>query len=60
MKTLAKVMCALLAGEEGPTVTEYAMMLALIIAICIVLIASIGNKVSAMFGDLNSGLPTGS
>ena len=34
-----------LKSEDGPTATEYAVMLALIIVVCITVITSLGNKV---------------
>ena len=60
MKTLATRTLDFLRGEDGPTVTEYAVMLALIIVVCIAAITLIGNKVKAMFTNLESGLPSGS
>jgi len=47
-------------SEEGPTATEYAVMLALIIAVCLGAITSIGQTVSTIFTTIDSGLPTGS
>ena len=60
MKTLAKKMCAFLRSEDGPTATEYAVMLALIVLICFVALTSIGNKAKATFLTLEGGLPDGS
>lgn len=37
--------------ENGPTATEYAVMLALIITICILAIRMLGTKVSAVYQD---------
>jgi len=47
-------------SEEGPTATEYAVMLALIIVVCIGAITSIGQTVSTIFSDVDAALPTGS
>ena len=47
-------------SEEGPTATEYAVMLALIIVVCIGAITSIGQTVSTIFTTIDNGLPTGS
>ena len=47
-------------SEEGPTATEYAVMLALIIAVCLGAITSIGQTVSTIFTTIDNGLPTGS
>ena len=60
MKTLVKRMHSFLRSEGGPTVTEYAVMLALIIAVCIAGISLIGDKVESIFTTITGGLPTGS
>ncbi len=38
-----------LRSEDGPTATEYAVMLALIIVVCITAVKAIGTKASAAF-----------
>ncbi len=48
-----------LVSEDGPTATEYAVMLALIIVICIGAISGIGETVSTIFTTVDNGLPTG-
>ncbi len=60
MKTLVKRMHSFLRSEDGPTVTEYAVMLALIIVVCMAGITLIGNKVKSIFTTITGGLPTGS
>lgn len=60
MKTLAQKMRSFFKSEDGPTVTEYAVMLAVIILVSIAVIALMGNKVKATFLGLEGGLPTGS
>ena len=60
MKTLVRKMRSFLRSEDGPTVTEYAVMLALIIVVCIATITLIGNKVKSVFTNIEGGLPTGS
>lgn len=45
-------------GEDGPTATEYAVMLALIIVAAIGAIQLIGAKVSDTFTSVESALPT--
>ena len=60
MKTLARRTLDFLHGEDGPTVTEYAVMLALIIALCFVTLTLMGNKAKATFATLEAGLPDGS
>ena len=60
MKTLVKKTMEFLRSEDGPTSTEYAVMLALIVAICFVVLTSIGNKAKATYTTLEGGLPDGS
>ena len=60
MKALIKTMRIFFSEQEGPTVAEYGVMLALIIVGCFAAITLIGNKVSTMFTNLESGLPDGS
>jgi pilus assembly protein Flp/PilA len=38
--------------EDGPTATEYAVMLALILAVIIVSVALIGTQTNTMYGNL--------
>jgi len=45
-----------LKSEDGPTATEYAVMLALIIVVCIATVKSIGTKANAAFGTVDSNL----
>lgn len=59
MNALVEQITSFLHSEEGPTVTEYAVMLAVIIVSCIVAVTLIGNKVSTMYTNLNTGLPDG-
>ncbi|QDT55961.1 Flp/Fap pilin component [Caulifigura coniformis] len=37
--------------EDGPTAVEYAVMLALIVAVCIAAIGALGNNTRMMFND---------
>ena len=57
MKTLIRTVRIFLREQDGPTVTEYGVMLVLVIVVCIATITLIGNKVQAMFTSLTSGLP---
>lgn len=43
--------------EEGATATEYAVMLALIIVICLGAISALGEKVSTTFADIEAAMP---
>ena len=54
MKSFRKGMKSLLVSEDGPTTTEYAVMLALIILVSIGAIALLGEKVEAVFTNINT------
>jgi pilus assembly protein Flp/PilA len=56
---LAKVK-QFLQSEDGPTATEYAVMLALIIIVALGAITALGSKVSTVFTNIESALPDGS
>ncbi len=43
-----------LVNEDGPTATEYAVMLALIIVVAIAAIQTLGTNVNATFEDVNA------
>ncbi len=49
-----------LKSEEGPTATEYAVMLALIIIVALGAIGKLGSTVSGVFTNVEAKLPTGS
>ena len=49
-----------LKSEDGPTATEYAVMLALIIIVAMAGITLLGAKVNTIFTNVETGLPTGS
>ena len=59
MKALMNRTKQFLVSEDGPTATEYAVMLALIIIVALAAITLLGNKVSTIFGNVQSNLPTG-
>lgn len=48
-----------LRSEDGPTATEYAVMLALIIIVALGAITLLGQKVNTIFTNVESGLPDG-
>jgi pilus assembly protein Flp/PilA len=50
---------AFLGSEDGPTATEYAVMLALIIVVALGAITALGTKVSTTFSNISTALPTG-
>ncbi len=45
-------------SEDGPTATEYAVMLALIIVACIATISLLGAEVNSLFGMVQQELTT--
>lgn len=49
-----------LQADDGPTTTEYAVMLALIIMVSIGAISGIGTTIDNIFTNVDAGLPTGS
>ena len=48
-----------LVSEDGPTATEYAVMLALIIVACIAAITALGSALKTTFTNLSGQLPDG-
>ena len=60
MKSLINRAKSFLKSEDGPTATEYAVMLALIIVVCISAIQMIGEKVESIFTNVETALPDGS
>ncbi len=48
-----------LRSEDGPTATEYAVMLALIIIVALAAITLLGEKVNTIFGNVEAALPDG-
>lgn len=53
---MVRTIHALLFDDSAATMVEYGIMVALIAAVCIVLIASMGRKVSNAFSTVNSAL----
>ena len=49
-----------LRSEDGPTATEYAVMLALIIVACLAAITTLSDKVQTTFENVASAFPDGS
>ena len=56
MKALTNRAKTFLKSEDGPTATEYAVMLALIIVVCIATVQSLGTKVDAAFAKTDAAL----
>jgi len=59
MTTFVNRFKAFLKSEDGPTATEYAVMLALIIVVALGAITALGTKVSTTFSNVTTALPTG-
>ncbi len=60
MKTLMNRVKSFWVSEDGPTATEYAVMLALIIIVALGAITLLGSKVSDIFSNVEDSLPDGS
>ncbi len=60
MKTLMNRVKSFWISEDGPTATEYAVMLALIIIVALGAITLLGDKVSDIFTNVEGSLPDGS
>lgn len=53
---MLKSVIRFLKNEDGPTAVEYAVMLALIIVLCIVIIRQVGTSSSQIFSTADSAL----
>ena len=53
---VVKVMCRLLVSEDGPTAVEYAVMLALIVAVCLAAIEQVGTSANTTFQNVANSL----
>ena len=49
-----------LKSEDGPTATEYAVMLALVVLVAIGAISGLGTTVTGIFTSVNDGIGSGS
>lgn len=59
MKHFLILVMRFLKSENGPTATEYAVMLALIIVLSLAAITGIGTTVMGIFTNMDAALPTG-
>jgi pilus assembly protein Flp/PilA len=55
-ETSLKTLMSLLRDDSGATMVEYGIMVALIAAVCIVLVMTLGQSVSNSFSSVNSAL----
>jgi pilus assembly protein Flp/PilA len=58
MKKCLSAVKRFIRNEDGPTAVEYAVMLALIIVLCIVVIRQVGTSSSATFSRADSAIST--
>jgi pilus assembly protein Flp/PilA len=56
MRALSRCVRNFINNEDGPTAVEYAVMLALIIVLCIVVIRQVGTSASKTFSVADSAL----
>ena len=56
MQNLKSRVRRFLVSEDGPTAVEYAVMLALILVACIVIVTTLGTSVSGTFSRVNGSL----
>ena len=59
MNALKERIRSFVVSEDGPTATEYAVMLALIIIVALAAIQLLGTKVSTIFTNVEGALPEG-
>ncbi|MEK7710263.1 MAG: Flp family type IVb pilin [Planctomycetota bacterium] len=59
MKGFVNCVKSFLKSEDGPTATEYAVMLALIIIVALGAITGLGTTVGTIFTNVDTSLPTG-
>lgn len=53
---MLSTLSALLRDDEGATMVEYGIMVALIAAVCILVVSAIGTKVSTAFQSVNANI----
>lgn len=56
MNALVSRVKAFFRSEDGPTATEYAVLLALIIVVCITAISAVGTKANAAFDSVQNSM----
>jgi len=58
MYHLLNLIKSFIKDEEGATAVEYGVLIALIIAACIVIIGALGSKIENAFNRVNAAIPT--
>ena len=56
MKSLSQSVRRFVKGEEGATLVEYALLVALIAVVCIAAISSLGGAISEQFSDIEAAI----
>lgn len=59
IREVAKGIHRFLSDEQGPTATEYAVMLALVIVVSVAAVTLLGEKVEGVFLKLDAETPSG-
>jgi pilus assembly protein Flp/PilA len=59
MKKWSRRLAQFLRAEDGPTAVEYAVMLALIIAVCIAAITTLGQNANGVFSNASLNMSIG-
>ena len=59
MRSFGERIRSFLRSEDGPTTTEYGIMLALIILVAVGAVNALGTKVSTTFASISTAIPTG-
>jgi pilus assembly protein Flp/PilA len=56
MTLLADRITSFLCDEDGATLAEYGLLLALILLVCLVAVASLGTKISSMYSAASTSI----
>ena len=60
MKGLIKRTKSFLKSEDGPTATEYAIMLAMTIVVCLAVVTALSERIATIYVNAQSAPPDGS
>lgn len=56
MRKIAGVLRSLAADQEGATMVEYGMMVALIAAVCVAIVATLGGQINTAFTNVSTAI----
>lgn len=59
MSQLANLVRSFVKEEDGATMVEYGVMVALIAAVCVIIVGTLGTQVSTAFNTTSAALPGG-